>query len=350
MSITQKDIADHLGLSRQIVGFALSGNPLVADKTRERVLQAATKLGYSANSNQAARSLIAQRYGSKIRKNALAVLMPPFDGEPVRKMPYYASILDGIEIEANELELDLFLHAIRYGHRPTTIGSFMVDGVIGFTTTVQRNEWMNQHGLPLVLIDGHYDGMTAFYADEAAGITLCTQHLIDLGHRRIAYFCQQAQDGHCLGARYDSFNDTMSRCGVNVDRDLIWQECVRMRRESAADAMSEILLRQHQFTAIVCHNDLLAMGVIDALRQAGRRVPEDVSVTGFDDISEAYGFDPVITSVNFDREGMGRQSVRMLYARVDAVATEPLAEVAAAQIVMPVTFATHRSTAAPKTC
>ena len=328
------------------MGHALNGNPHVSEITRERVIQAASELGYSAQSNPAARSLIAQRYGSKKKKDAFAVLVSGLYGVPIRKLPYYIPMLDGIELEAAELELDVSLHNFRKGHNPRYIDEFLVDGVIGFTTTPERNEWMHQHGLPQVMIDGSYDGFSGIFANHIAGIALCTQHLIDLGHRHIAYFCQTGDMDWRLGReRLESYEDTMTRNGLIVDPNLIWRECPQMQRTVAAEAMSRVLAGGHKFTAIVCYNDLFAMGVIDALNHAGLRVPADISVTGFDDISREYGFTPAITSVTFDREEMGRQAVRMLYRTVDEVIVNPLDTPSVIETIVPVKLAIHESTA-----
>ena len=230
MAVTQKEIATHLGISRSIVRDALQGRPRVAKTTVERVKNAARELGYSANSNQAARTVIAHRYGSMAKKDTFAVLTHSVsDGHLARQEPYFRPIFDGLQLEAGALGLDLFLHTLRIGHMPRAIGDFMVDGVIAFVSTLERNDWMNQHGLPQVQIDGSGEGINAVHADHISGIAMCTQHLIDLGHRRIAYFAQEMGVPCQINSeRVKSFEDTMASNCLNVDPTLIWHECIRL--------------------------------------------------------------------------------------------------------------------------
>ena len=257
MAVTQKDIAEHLGISRSNVRDALQARPRVAKATVERVVRAARELGYSAQSNQAARSLVASRYGSKAKKDTFAVLMSPAHGHSTQPAPYFIPIFDGLQQEADDLGLDLFRHTLRVGHMPRAIGDFMVDGVIAFVTTFERNEFMHEHGLPQVLIDSSYEGINAIYADHVRGISLTTQHLIDLGHRRIAYFAQKCPIPCRINeARYKSFADTLASNAISVDTELVWRDCERLIRESATETMTQTLSREQDFTAVVCYNDL----------------------------------------------------------------------------------------------
>lgn len=347
-SITQQDIAVRLGISRQLVGFALNGSPAVAVETRERVCQTAKELGYDAYSNREARALIGRRYGQRAPTGMIAILIPPFGGTYIRDIPYFAPFLDGAENEAARRGLDVLFCSPREHGLPRLIAQQSVDGVIcvafdpGFVRRVQAL------GLPVVNMGTDIPSVRCLVADDRAGAKLATEHLLALGHRRIAYL------GHCCKARsgalrLQGYTETLRANGLDVREGLIDVNAVDQTTDEGAAAMERLLQKnaafkrggKPDFTALVCYNDTHAMGAVRRAQQAGLRVPRDLSVTGFDDTSLQLGFQPALTSVAVSRSDMGRRAIELL-AENEAGTTRGRRE------QFPVTLIVRDSTCAPK--
>ncbi len=307
MSVGQKDIAQLLGVDRSTVAHALRGDPRVANATRVKVEETARALGYSIHSNREARSLIARRYGKRHQTGILAVLMMNrFHGVPLRSVPFYMPLLDGIEIEAGERDLDLYFSSWHNERLPHLIEERGVDGVICLPSTFDIPT-IQRLGLPVVTVVNSEPGTIALSPDDRRGTWLATRHLVDLGHTRIA-FLGMVQNATSHRLRLQGYHEAMA--GLEVAPE--WIEFVDdPSRETGAKGMAQ-LLRRARFTALVCYNDLLAMGAIDAAREIGLEVPRQLSVVGFDDVGESYAFSPRVTSIRFDRLQMGRRAVQLI--------------------------------------
>jgi DNA-binding LacI/PurR family transcriptional regulator len=323
MAITQRELANRLGMSRQIVGHALNGHPRVAEETRRKVLKAAEQYGYTAQSNHEARALIARRYGKRVRHDMIAVMMAmgKHPGGLMRDMPYYAPVFHGIEEEAANRNVDVALHTFRLNYLPRYIREKRVDGVIAFASTPERNQGLYEEGIPLLTIGTHGEHSSSILADDYRGISLTTQHLIELGHRRIAYLGQGTNFE--IGAeRLRAFRDSMRSRGLKVPKELIEATLLQPFAANGNDGMKRLWRRTKNFTAVVCYNDNIAMGAIEFLQSAGIHVPQEVSVTGFDDVSCEYQFRPTLTSVSFDRRAMGRRAVAVFYELLEKMSAD----------------------------
>lgn len=341
MSVGQKDIARILGVDRSTVAHALRGDPRVADSTRLKVEEAAREMGYSVHSNREARSLIARRYGRKRQTGILAVLMlGRFHGEPLRSVPFFMPLLDGIEIEAGERDLDLYFSSWHHERLPHLIAERGVDGVICMPSTFDIPT-VQSLGLPVVTVMNPEPGTLALAPDDAHGTGLATRHLIELGHTRIA-FLGMPQDTISHRLRLQAYRDAMSE----LDASPQWIEIVPgPTRETGAKGMTQ-LMKRASFTGLVCYNDLLATGAIDAAREAGLDVPRQLSVVGFDDVGEHYSFEPRVSSIRFDRFAMGRRAVQLI---CDAQQLEDKTQAALQSEIelSPVELIVHDSTCPP---
>jgi LacI family transcriptional regulator len=192
-------------------------------------------------------------------------------------------------------------------------------------------------GLPMVLVNRRLPGtdLPAVVSEDAAGIGLAVRHLLGLGHRRIAHLA--GPSGVATAAdRLRGFRAALRAAGlapVAVERAAAYTR-------AAGGAAARALLRAGGFTAIVAANDLLALGAYDALREAGLRVPVDVSVTGFNDMPMADLVDPPLTTVRIQHAAMGEAAASALLARLRGEAPEGLTRLPAALVV-------RESTAAP---
>ena len=319
MSVTQKIIAERMGVSRQLVGLALNGNPSVSEETRERIRKLAEELGYDLYSNRDARALIAKRYNGRAATGIIAVMIPSFKETPLRNMPFFAPYLDGIEIQASELGLDILICSPRSGQIPRPISQQAVDGIVCLAAEPKLVRAVKAVGLPTISLGRQMSFCPSVVVEDSGGTALATEHLFSLGHRALAYI-GHATDVAVGRERLKGFCDTHAKNGLQpLDTNI--EATVTLQISSAgAEAMERILSRNESFqrmgrpdfTGLICYNDTLAMGAIRAALNRGLRVPEDLSVTGFDDISTQYEFQPAITSVAFPRAEMGRRALNLL--------------------------------------
>ena len=310
--LTQKQIAERLGVSRQLVGFALRGEGRMTDEVRGKIVEFARQHGYDPNANREARLMVARRYGKRVACGILAVLFPAtFEEQPLSSVPFFMPFFQGLEDEAISRGVDLALCALRPDALPRLVRENQVDGVICLLTPDEPALRIRELGLPVVSIQYEIAGIPSLTIDDRGGSAEATRHLIALGHRRIAYL---GLDNRIGRERLAGFREAMRQGGVAILEKLIDVGLERTTVQAGAVAMRRMLERGAEagFSAVLCFNDLIAMGAVRALEEDGRRVPVDVSVVGFDDVAPQYGFSPALTSVGFSRREMGRRAVQLL--------------------------------------
>lgn len=349
-TLTQRELADRIGVTPVLVSRALSGHPSVAQRTRERIEAAAREYGYGPQSNIEARVMSARRHGKRVHTDVIAVLMPArsFEGVALPRIPFFAPFIEGIEEGAAKLDMDVYLCIPRDGVLPKLIQRNGVDGVISLGMGFELLESM---GLPAVCFGGPGKFGMGILPENRKGAHLATRHLIELGHRRIAClaFCDAVKTGGVYEPAADrtaGYRDALREAGIDWHDGLVVGPVLNPAIETGAAAMKRFLAEgKNDFTALVCFNDLLAMGAAQTLSEAGWRVPEDVSIVGFDDVAEHYPFEPKLTSVSFDRYAMGVRAVRMIYdARGEADGGAPARSY---DEIFPVELAIRQSSARP---
>lgn len=330
MAVTQKQIGERLGLTQQAVALALKGNTRVPEATRNRIIETAKEMGYTKFSNHHARMLINQRHGKRTPTGIMAVtLEPDYPGAPATGIPYFRAPLNGIEVEAGLRGLQILLAPSPLGKLPEKLSLLIaegwVDGVICLSTQLQE---LDKSGLPIVMVGGSFPEVRSLMPDDDAGIRQVMQHLIDLGHRRFAYM--GAKEHPSALQRLATFRNVLREQGLDVDEALIEQTKTWEYMEAHGEGLMNLIARDKarqktgrkragglpSFTAVVCYNDLMAMDAAQKARELGLRVPEDLSVVGFDDVSTQYHFHPAITSVRIPLLEMGRRSVELISGMV----------------------------------
>ncbi len=310
--LTQKQIADQLGVSRQLVGFALSGQGRMTEGTRQQILDVARKNGYDQFSNLAARQMISSRYGKRASTGVLAVLFAAnFENQPLAMVPFFTPIFHGLELEAKACGLDLMLCPIRPGELPRLVRDRQLDGVICLSVPHEVSQEVAALGLPAVNLQTEVEGMSCILRDDLGGGLQAARHLVALGHQKIAFLGFSARSGQ---VRLAAFRQALQEAQIPVEECWVDATLAEPNQAAGEAAMQKMLKRcaGNRFSALVAHNDLVAMGAIRALAEAGLKVPDDVSVIGFDDVAEQYGFKPSLSSICFAREAMGRRAVQML--------------------------------------
>lgn len=291
--MTMEDLAREAGVSKITISRALSGHPLVKESTRARIRALAETHGYRLN--VVARNLRRQRSLTI----AVVIEMTPSHDRSMSE-PYPLSLLGGIMQELTSHGYNMVL---------TTIPLFVasppaVDGVILLGQGVHEDavERMQRTGLPYVIwgsVDGNEAHITVG-SDNAQGGRLAADHLLSLGRRR----CVFVGDGEHLeiADRFSGFRERLAEEGAALAADAVSP----FTREGGQIAIEGLLARGIAgFDGVFAASDAIAMGVIDALGQAGLSVPGDVAVVGFDDAPGAASFNPPVTSVrqDWDRGG-----------------------------------------------
>lgn len=307
--LTLRDLAKHADVSPATVSLVLRKSPLVAEATRERVLQSMRTLGYVYN--RGAASLRTQRtHTVGVAINELA-------------NPYFAELTAAIERALNRIGYSVFLSnsaedPVHQDHFIETMREYNADGVIicpAERTTPVSLQQLRQFRMPCVTISRHVPGADADFAgnDHRRGTFLATEHLISLGHSRIAMIGGNELSSTGIERR-EGFEAALRAHGVPFDPNLMLS-CTA-NREGGAEAIKTLLARPNPPTAAACYNDVVAFGVMLGLRQLGREAGHDFAVTGCDDITEAALWSPGLTSIAIDTGAMGDAAVQLLLARI----------------------------------
>ena len=306
MPVTVKDIARKAGVSHSTVSRALHDSSLIADETVQRVQQIANEMGYSPSA--AARTLKTNR------SQFLGVVLSNVDD------PFFSELLQGIESGVQGSGYSLFIAAAhRDPERKHEIVQAMVehrvDGVIICSTSFsekQSGQRFAQYGVPLVVINNQAaeDFRYSIYHDDVDGSRQVTHHLIELGHRKIAYL-GNSLSGRTTLDRLTGFRLEMESNGLAVPAEYI-HEAPGGDPENGIGASKHFLDLHQRPTAIICYNDMLAIGVLKGLQQLGIRVPEEISVTGFDNIIFSAYTNPPLTTFDQPKRFIGLEAARLL--------------------------------------
>jgi LacI family transcriptional regulator len=298
------DVAQEAGVSYATVSRVINNADHVKPDKRERVLKAMAKLAFTINPQ--ARSL---RGG---RSHTVGLLVRDLG------TGYVGEIVRGIDIELAEAGYDLMLHTThRRKTKEATYVATLTRGMAdGLLLVLPRNpeaylESLRQRRFPYVLIDhqGIDNTGPAIGATNRQGAYDATRYLIELEHRRIGFVTGALEMG-CALDRLAGYKAALADHGLAIDPDLI-QEGDFFQPKGYACAQALLLLPQPP-TAIFASNDVSTFGVMEAVRDLGLRIPDDISVVGFDDIPQASQVNPPLTTVRQPLEDMGRRAARML--------------------------------------
>lgn len=321
MAGTLRDVAELAGVSVRTVSNVVNDFAHVAPTTRACVQAAIDELGYRPNA--AARSLRSGRSGM------LGLLVPEID------QPYFAELARDIVSAATERgytvlidqtdadrsrELDLLART------PQT--SFF-DGLILNPLTLRpddlKSETTNKTPIPIVLLGERMleDPFDHVYLDNVTAAKEATNHLLDLGRRRIAAIgLQNSEAGQSAHLRMRGYLKALKEFGIEPDDSLLGAT-VDFHRSDGYQAMGAILEAGSKPDAVFCFNDALAFGAMRRLTEAGLRVPDDVAVIGFDDTEEGRYSTPTLSTVRPQREQIAAQAVDLLLRRIEDPSREP---------------------------
>ncbi|HXG01461.1 MAG TPA: LacI family DNA-binding transcriptional regulator [Bacteroidota bacterium] len=313
MAITIYDIAREAGVGIGTVSRCLNNHPSVSPETREKVLAVARRLSYQPHAH-------AQRLASR-RANTVSTIIPFFTNY------FFIEVLQGVQDKAAELGIDLILYGVQnpaeaeYYLRRSLHGG-RVDGVMFFSMRFPESfvHKFQQMRLPLVMVDAYHEKFDSLLVKNREGAMQATRHLLSLGHRNIGMInasldtvpARERLEGYKAALEEANIPFTMERVIVSANGK---QD--GFNREAGYESMKEMLRRNvgpERVTAVFIASDIQAIGALEAARELGVRVPEDVAVVGFDDIELAKYAQ--LTTVRQPMHMMGTIALQMLMDRM----------------------------------
>ncbi|MGB5758230.1 MAG: LacI family DNA-binding transcriptional regulator [Acidimicrobiales bacterium] len=300
---TMEDVAARAGVSRALVSLVMRDSPRVSDRSRAKVLAAAGDLGYRPN-------LLARNLASG-RTHTVGVMLDDLHN------PFFTEMAEGVAAAAGDAGLQVLINSgwQRQAGQIEAIESLLdlrTDGIVLGAPRLSLEvlaEFAAQAPTVGVSIYGRPTSFDTVSNDEVHGAELVVEHLVDLGHERIAHI----DAGEAAGGpeRRSGFVDAMVRHGlapIAVDGDF--------REEAGFEAAARLMALRTPPTAIFAGNDLAAIGVLAQLRSLGVRVPDDVSVVGYDDTVLAGIGTVSLTTVHQPRQQLGRRAMELLLERM----------------------------------
>jgi LacI family transcriptional regulator len=306
--VTLKTLAQHLGLTPGTISAALNDSAAarsLPERTKRRILEAAEELNYRPN--YFARSL-------RLKRTYTIGVIAEEIGDA-----YGALVISGIEeyLRKNNFFFLTVIHRHDQKILQTYSQLLLTRGVEGFITT--DTSILEKPALPTVAVAGHaqVEGVTNITLDHKKAARLALTHLAELGHEEIAFL-----RGHPFSsdssARWAAICETAAELGIRIRPELTVQiDSVDSTPRLGYPFAKQLLARKQPFTALFAYNDVSAIGAMWAFREAGLRVPEDISVVGFDDIPAAAFADPALTTVHQPLHRMGEIAAKTLIDRIE---------------------------------
>ncbi len=314
--ITIRELARLSGVSVGTVSRALNGYADVRSETRERIMRLAQELDYTPAA--AARSLVTQR------SHVIGVFMETGEGHPDLQHPFFHEVLGGLKQRVGAHGFDLLLFASERpgnGYGPHSYlkraRHHAVDGValIGLEPEDPEVRRLTRGGLPCVGIDMDLEGAATevVMSDNVSGAEAAVRHLHALGHRRIATITGMLESRPGID-RLRGYRAAAQALGLAYrDEYVAYGD---FYAESGREQTARLLQLPERPTAIFAAADMMAIGAVRAVAEAGLRVPEDVSIVGFDDIQLAPHINPPLTTMRQDKLGLGAAAGDALVARI----------------------------------
>ena len=310
--LKMSDVAALAGVSVSTVSRALAGSPLVPDAKRAEILRIAAQHGYVVN--QQARSL-------RLRRTQTIGVVVPLGREASQRIadPFFSEMLGLLADALTERGFAVLLNKLMTSDAQwldRLIAAGRCDGLILIGQSDQH-EVINAaatHYLPLVVWGGHMPGQIycSVGSDNAGGGRMATEHLLQRGRRRILFLGNP--EGPEVALRYQGYTQALAAHGLAAEPELL--ASAHFTVEAAYEAIREELEAGIAFDAVFAASDVIAIAAIQALAAAGKRVPEDVAVVGYDDVAIAVHANPPLTTVRQDLATGARLLVDLLLRRI----------------------------------
>lgn len=327
---TLRDIAQMVGLSPSAVSLVARGDPGVSEETRRRVLDVMRRVGYVPRGNGAGQST----------RGVLALVVEKLP-LPVLSDMAYAEVVGGMQAEARARGYFLTLHEISSDTELRDVCEDAANCHFAGLLVLGGGDLTDQHVLqltaanpPTVLVDNFVldQQLDCVLPDHVTAGFLATDHLIHLGHRRIA-FLAGAQKYKPLTHRLEGYLGAMVSAGLEVDPALIPAPVSGTPRKGYLQ-MKQLLALPSPPTAVVAVSDKSAFGALEAIREAHLRVPDDVALVGIDDVLDSAHTDPPLTTVAWPKRELGMLAVQQLLHRMQHPESPPLKTLVYSRLVI----------------
>jgi DNA-binding LacI/PurR family transcriptional regulator len=312
---TLREVAKRAGVSIATVSKVISNTPYVSDETKQRVSLAIEELGYVPN--------LAARALSKGRTHNICVVFP-YIYDHLFSDPFVSSILEGIEAVATENGYNLILSTPRIPvneseHYQMLIRSGYFDGAVVFETVPNEltSAVLERFGYPWIAIgyESTLGTLNTVCADDYTGAKALAAHMIALRHRHFGIISVEPTISTAGELRMNGYRAAFEE--ANLDFSQVPQVIGTFSIESGRLAAAKLLEQHPTPTALLCMNDRMALGAMEFARSKGLRIPDDLSVGGFDDIPMAQQSSPALTTVQQPGYDMGSEAVRLLFDLMD---------------------------------
>ena len=309
--VSIKDISIRCGVSVATVSKALNNHSDIAETTKETVRRAAKEMGYFPNSS--ARALKTNRTYN------LGVLFVD-EAQSGLTHEYFANVLDSFKVEAEKNGYDITFINKHMGHKTMSFYEHSkyrgVDGVVIACIDFLNSDVIELiHGeIPVVTIDHVFDNRTAIVSDNIKGMKDLITYIYEMGHRNIAYI--HGADSSVTQNRVGSFYRTLGELGIDVSDEYV-KNGIYHDPVTTAKLTKELLELKDRPTCIIFPDDFSCIGGINAIKEQGLRIPEDISVAGYDGILLSQVLDPKLTTLQQDTKLLGSRAAEKLISLVE---------------------------------
>lgn len=302
---TIKDVADNAGVSIATVSKVINNKGSISRETQLKVLESVKEIGYQKN--MAATSIRTKR------SMTTGLIIPSITN------PFFPVLAQNVEEEFVNNDYTMFLcntnrdenTEIKYLQR---LVERQVDGIIIFSPSSKASEWIKEHNhndilfiaIEQPIIDSDYE---TIYIDNKIGIRKAVEHIISLNHKRIGYITGPLKR-KCNQERLDAFKEALNAADISVVDDFIKEG--HFTFESGYNISWQLLNHPERPSAIFTGNDIMAFGCIKSAIELGIKVPEELSVIGYDDIPQAAYFIPSLTTISQPAEKIGKEAARYI--------------------------------------
>ena len=307
--ITLKMVAERAGVSVNTASRAINNKSDINEETKKRVLKVAQELGYVRNATAVA--LRTKKTGT------LGVVIAD------NRNPFYAEVLNGIEEAAREKNYHIILANTQrdYQKEEEAINLLLakrVDGLL-ITPVQDRNDDIKkliEANIPFVIVGRDFKNIEvdAVYNDEVKGGFLATEYLIKKGHKRVALINGFLHKSPAKG-RLEGYKKVLKKYGIPFDDALVTIGDIDVK--DGYERTKQLLEKNLDFTAIFAYNDMMAFGAMQAVKEKGLRIPEDIGLVGYDDILFSSLISPSLSTIRLKKQELGAESVRLLLSRIN---------------------------------
>lgn len=321
-NVTIQNVADRAGVSKSTVSHVMHNTAKLRDETREKVLKVIKDLDYRPNA--IARSLRTQK------SDIIGLIIPDISNE------FYANVVKGVSDFATQEGYSVIINNTEYKkeHEIYDVHKLIeniIDGIIfvGGTHSEELINEIKKRNIPIVTVDRYIEGndISSVETDNTKATLRCVDYLYELGHTRMGFITESLEFSN-LKERYMGYKLGLMNNGLLLDKEIVFvnEKLLTNKLINSYEMMKNLLEKndiQEFPTAFVCASDLIALGIIKAIKEKGYKVPEDISVIGFDNIVMSNFIEPTLTTVEQMKFEMGARAMKLMCDLIKEKVTTP---------------------------